>query len=171
MKVSDTPLFRKSHLILSIPSFLWESSTIYSFIQKKAVLWDNVLCSNCSVVCAKNSSKNTCLKQSIFSAAEEVATLLRMDSFRYILIGKCIFILQTYRAAMIAIKFHNPWENIFFRISLSLLVKLAPLRRLIFVEINFRVDWFWLTSRFFASRYKLASTKFFLIFLSAKINP
>ena len=34
MKVSATPLFRKSHLILSIPSFLWESLTAQPFLNK-----------------------------------------------------------------------------------------------------------------------------------------
>ena len=58
--------------------------------------------------------KNTGLKQFIFSEVKEVATLLRMDSFRTIFKEKLTFILKTHRTAfVITVKFSNLLKKYF----------------------------------------------------------
>ena len=107
----------------------------------------------------------------VWSEFEEVATLLRMDSFRIIFKGKFTFTLKTHRTTfVITVKFSNLLKRYFSKLLLPTTVWLISYLKQMFVEINFREINFRGIRRFSQFHKNLSAQIFFLFFYPQKIN-
>ena len=108
----------------------------------------------------------------VWSEVEEVATLLRMDSFRTIFKEKFTFTLKTHRTAfVITVKFSNLLKRYFSKLLLPTTACQISYLKQMFVEINFNEINFRGIRGFLQFCKNLSAQIFFLFFYLQKINP
>ena len=110
----------------------------------------------------------------VWSEVEEVATSLRMDSFRTIFKQKFTFTLKTQRTAfVITVEFPNLLKRYFSKLLLPMTACQISCLKQMFVEINFREINFRGICGFLQFRKNLSAHIFFLLlfFYLQKINP